>query len=303
MQGSIRASLGLTSSVRRTLLDSFFNAVSAQLYLLYIYADNLFGEVHPLDATGERLDQWGEALLLSRNSASFAQLNITVGGIAGGRVEAGAELRSGSGNVYTVTEQTDIGADGSATALIRSLLLGVGQNLAAGDKLNFTSAIAGVFNEVTVASVAVFATDPEDDNQYRNRIIQYFQRSTWRAGGIDDYIAWALESTFVRYAWVVEEYLGVPSQVGILVLKENDEFLTDQEIAEIQNGLFSRAPVTAKPVVRNPLKQAVKFTIQIRNNNASVQESVANNLRELFARSRHHPVSYTHLTLPTTPYV
>ena len=78
MQGSIRASLGLTSSVRRTLLDSFFNAVSAQLYLLYIYADNLFGEVHPLDATGERLDQWGEALLLSRNSASFAQLNITV---------------------------------------------------------------------------------------------------------------------------------------------------------------------------------------------------------------------------------
>lgn len=284
--GSIRSSLGLVSSPRRTLVGTISNAIAAQMYLLYTYADNLLGEAHPLDATGQRLDQWGEVVQVSRASATFARVLVGAKGLAGSRIAAGEELRSHAGNIYRVEEAADVAASGKVEVTIRSALLGDDQNLADGEALNFTTAVSGVENSVAVAKTLVMATNAETDVEYRARIIQFFQRSTWRAGGIDDYIAWALENRNVGYAWVAKAVGGIINQVGVFVLKGDDSLLSDAERAEVQALIGTRAPVTASPIVRNPIIEAVPFTISIRENNASVQAAVTNNLRELFARSR-----------------
>lgn len=286
MLANIRASLGLVAQARRTLIGAFSDAISAQIYLLYTYADNLFNESHPLDAMGTRLDEWGQALAVSRQPATFARLQVTVTGLAGSRIDAETELRSNQGNFYLTEETVTIPTAGTLAVNIRSRDLGEDQNLQDGDMLNFTSAISGIENQVTVSDVLVEASDVETDIEYRERIVQFFKRVTWQAGGIDDYIAWALVNQNVRYAWVAKELNGISNQVGIFVLKEDDELLTAQEQAEVQGYINARAPVTARPLVQSPTKQAVPFNISIRENSTSVQREVENNLKELFARSR-----------------
>ena len=282
--GNIRAALSLVAQVRRTVWGAFSDAVAAQIFLLYAYADNLFAESHPLDATGNRLDQWGEVLTLSRSPASFARLQATIQGVAGARVEQGAELKF-EDKFYEVEETVTLTGT-SASINIRSRLIGTDQNLADGAELNFTTAISGIQNRVTVTDTLVSATDAETDAAYRERIVQYFQRSTWNAGGIDDYIAWALQNQNVRNAWVAKRLSGVANQVGIFVLKENDALLTAEEIQEVQEYINARAPVTARPAVLSPTIQEVPFVINMRENSLAAQASVMRNLNDLFARSR-----------------
>lgn len=284
--GSLRASLGLIASPRRTLMEILANAFAGQAYLLYTYGDNLFSESHPLNATGSRLDQWGEVFELPRNPASFAEALVTVNGVAGSRVESGAELKTARDQIYFVEEMALLDSMGVGTLSLRSRDIGADQNLAVGDELNFTSAISGVENRATVSQINIMATDPESDVQYRDRIVQFFRRSTWNAGGIDDYISWALANVNVRYAWVAKELNGVSNQVGVFVLKENDQSLSNEEISQVQEYINARAPVTARPLVSRPTLQPVAFNISIRENNLLVQEAVQNNLKELFARSR-----------------
>lgn len=284
--GNIRAGLGLIASVRRTLVGVFSDAIAGQLYLAYTYSDNQFAESHPLDATGERLDQWGQMIQLPRAFATFAQINITGAGTAGSVVPMGSELRTSDNKLYTTMDDATVDAMGVFMVTVIARNLGANQNLAQGETLNFTTALSGVENRVEVSELAVSGTDSENDIEYRERIVQFFRRATWRAGGIDDYIAVALADQNVRYAWVAKEYNGIANQVGVFCLKENNQLLTNEELNEVNDSLRRAAPVTARPFALSPTIEDVPFTISMRENNAAVQAEVRNNLNDLFARSR-----------------
>ena len=282
--GDLRAALGLVAQTRRTFVEVISNAIAGQFHLLYAYVDNLFQESHPIDATGERLDQWGEVLELSRSPASFARINIEIKGLRDSRIEAGTELKKGE-NVYFVEASATM-AETELTISVRAALIGEDKNLENGDELNFSTSVAGIENKAVVITTLVEGTDAETDAAYRDRINQFFRRSTWRAGGVDDYIAWALVNNNVRYAWVAKKLNGIANRIGVFVINENDELLEAGEIEEVQEYIDARAPVTADPVVQSPTKEEIDFTINIRENSTSTQESVERNLKDLFAEAR-----------------
>ena len=286
--GAIRAALALTSTIRRSLFTAISDGISAQLYLLYVYADNLFREAHPSDARGERLDKWGEVVRIPRSTAALARANVVVTGAVGATIPMGSELISAQGFTYIFRRPATIEASGQVTAEIISTQTGADRTLLVGQALSFTTSLAGVQNQVTVpeGGVTVIGSDAESESEYRARITQFFGRTTYQAGGIDDYIAWAVASPLVRYAWVARNFNNVQNQIGVFVLKEDNELLTAIELAEVQAAIDVLTPVTARAIVLNPGIEEVPFTISIRENNLAVQQEVRNNLNELFARNR-----------------
>ena len=113
--GSLRASLALVASPRRTIIGALANSFAAMAYILYTYADNLFAESHPLNATGERLDLWGQIFRLPRNPASFATISVTVRGTPDSTIPQGQELKTTQDQFFVSTELVRIGADSTAT--------------------------------------------------------------------------------------------------------------------------------------------------------------------------------------------
>ena len=137
--GAVRAALGLTATIRRSLFTAISDAISAQVYLAYVYADNLFKEAHPLDATGERLDKWGQVVRLPRSTAALARANVTITGLAGSMVAMGSELISAQGFTYIMRRPATVEASGTVVGEIISTQTGSDRTLMEGQTLNFTT--------------------------------------------------------------------------------------------------------------------------------------------------------------------
>ena len=381
--GTTRAALALAAQARRTLIGTFSDSVAAQLYLLYSYADSLFGQSHPIDATGTRLDDWGSVLNISRTPASFAEFQVYIQvRTAGATIPAGTELQTADGRIYFVPQTLNFRHAGRQLMTIRSRLLGSNQDIQTftlPDPLNFLSSIPGidlvavpgyvtlqgigltvraevpgdfssssfvgetfsatlngqkysyVFEEESgvffiraiewssksnlpvgteltldnpipganviglAARLLVPGTDPlpvttgtdaETDEGYRARIIQFFQRSTWNAGGIDDYIARALEHNLVSYAWIAKDYQTM-GQIGLFVLGDQHSPIGAPGILSIKQFFDTWLPVGAQVVIVSPPLVPVDFTIVLTPDTEVNRNAVTANLQSLFLDRAH----------------
>ena len=280
---SIRLSLGLVVSTRRTVIESISNSFCGVLYLLYVYVDNLFSSFFPQDGNEEVVFKWGEMINLPRKAASFAKMAVTAQGLAGSTITQGVQLRSVTGGIYTVDEDITF-TETTQSIPITAILPGSSFNLSAGENLNFVIAVSGVESQVQVSALTNDADDIEPLTDYRNRILDFMSRKQYRAGGIEDYIGWAKEVPGIGNAYVIPKYQGVINRVGVMVLSSGESNIpTEGEISEVREYLRLREPVTADVLVFAPEEESVDFNIQIRRNTQAIRNEVTANLRELFA--------------------
>ena len=149
------------------------------------------------------------------------------------------------------------GGDGSGT---------IG-NLSPGDEVDFANPSAGYSRATTVSSITVTATDAEDPEALRARILSRFQK-TPQGGAYADYDVWG---SGVSGIVNVYPYTGSPGEVDIFVEADvassgsQDGIPTSAQLAAvlaainsdgttISSGLPNRRPVNAIPNV-NPISR------------------------------------------------
>lgn len=279
---SIRLSLGLVSSTRRTLIESISNSFVGVIYLLYVYVDNVFSDFFPQDANENRLLKWGEAINLPRKAASFAVLEIKMTGIIGAIVSEGTQLRSSTGRIYEVVEDTEF-ATAEQLANINAILPGTESNLGVGETITFINSQNNIQIRAEITTVVNEAEDIETIERYRNRVLQFLSRTQYRAGSISDYISWATEVPGIARAYVATRYDGIINRLAVFILKGTVERIPSQgEIDEVLAYINARRPVTADISVFAPTEVSIDMEISIRRNTEDVQRSVTANLNQLF---------------------
>jgi uncharacterized phage protein gp47/JayE len=101
-------------------------------------------------------------------------------------------------NIVAVSDQTD--GDG----------LGAIGNLEVGDLVSFTSPIADALRDAPVASVVTSGEDAEPTPQYRQRVIDRFQKPP-QGGALADYEIWGEEAAGIINLY---PYVGIPGTVN-----------------------------------------------------------------------------------------
>lgn len=274
---AMRASLGLTSQTRRSVLELISNAISGALYLLYTYVDNLLLNFYPQDATGDKLNNWGDLVGVQRKLPTFATGTVTVTGIVNAVLPQGTQIQSDAGVLFATDSELTLPAATGEVA-ITALVPGASGSLNAGDTLTMVSAVVNINATVTVTAASE-GVDQETESAYRERIVDFFRRDNYFAGGIADYLAWVSEVPGAFRGWVASQ----GGEVRIYILKsDSDDVPTEQDINNITEYVEQRSPVTALVDVFAAQIEQVDLTIKIRNNTQATRDSATANIRALF---------------------
>ena len=138
---------------------------------LYKYAVDRTLAAYAYTAKGADLDALGNELGVVRHPATAWQGTITLTGTNGTVIPIGTVfVATATGQAYTCIVGGTIAA-GTVTLTLQALAAGVDGNLANGAILALQTAIIGASGTPTVASTTVTATDVEDDENYRVRVL------------------------------------------------------------------------------------------------------------------------------------
>lgn len=252
-----------TTSPARVVADA--NAGLAHLVLLYI--DWLSGQFLPDTSEAEWLRRWGDILFGGPKQASFASGTATITGLAGIAVPAGSQLLwpgPAGGLIYETTQAITAGSAATAVGL-RALQPGAAGNRELGDRLSFTTAIAGIDATATVVTMAGGA-DAEKTEDLRGRVLDRFRKPPM-GGDADDYVAWALEVPGVTRAWCSPREMGLGTVTVRFMMDDlradQDGFPTEADAAVVHAHIEARRPVTAIDLfVVPPIPEPVDFEIR-----------------------------------------
>lgn len=287
--------------------------VAAGLFvILYKYAGFLslqtfvrFASFKETEINGKRLVpliEWGRLIGAGDpNYATRAELRVEVTVESqGGTLESGTQLiKSETGVVYLTKAAVSLNASTVTVDIVAvSDQSGGGGggtigNLQAGQTLGFANPLPNVARTVTVTQQLVTAADAESEENYRSRVIDYFQRRP-QGGAYADYEEWAVEVEGIISAYPytgdpgqVDVYTeatpassgnadGIPTQAQLDAVKDNIE-LND-------NGLASRRPANA--FVNSLAITRTGFDVEVTglsvDDEAQVKQDVEDALTEYF---------------------
>lgn len=172
----------------------------------------------------------------------------------GGTIQAGTQLvNNQTGVVYIVNPSKVIVLIPTETITMQSTVGGDIANLIIGDILNFVNPQPGIDSEVTIATVTQEASDIEPIEQYRQRVLDRYQKQP-QGGALADYELWAEETVNVINAY---PYAGVtPGTVDVYIEVDNqtDGIPTSTQLSAALDsinfdpitGKATRRPVTAE---------------------------------------------------------
>ena len=277
---------GVDSSVlRRSLLGILGRAEGGVAHLLYGYIDWVARQVIPDTAESEYLERWAAIWAITRKPADFAAGMVTFTGTNGSLIVEGTVVQRQDGVQYVVLADVTV-ASGSATASVQALVAGDGSNLAAGNRVTLLSPIAGVQSNGTVATGGIVGgVDVESDDRLRERLLQRVQNPP-QGGSIADYVMWGLEVPGVTRVWVYPMQMGAGT-VTVLFATDDDPsgiIPSPAKVAEVQEYIDERRPVTAEVFVGAPIAAPINPSIAIRPNTAAVQAAVIAELDDMLTR-------------------
>ena len=119
-------------------------------------------------AYGFVLDDLGSLFQITRKSATFTQVQITMMGVVGTVIPVGTELRSDAGDLFINDDEYVIGNDGSVTGAFRAEESGE-INVEIGEITEIVSTVDGLETVINNAS-ATIGEEQESDNSLRKRI-------------------------------------------------------------------------------------------------------------------------------------
>ena len=194
---------------------------------LYGYQLAVVRDLMPDTAAAEWLERHAGTFGIARKPAFAASGAITLTGLAGAEVPAGAELQTKSGVVFIAADGVVL-AGGETACAVEAAVAGAAGNLDAGTALTFSTALSGVDADAEVAAAGISGgADAESDDALRARLLARL-RETPQGGAARDYVQWSLEVPGVTRVWVDRAAMG-PGTVTV-------RFMMD-DVRVDQNGI------------------------------------------------------------------
>lgn len=265
--------------------DNYARASSLAAVAEGIYAHQkwLIKQFFPDTADTEFLEKHAGLRGIRRRNATYASgQGATITGQENAEIKAGTQIKTEDNRFYETTESAVILSSGSVVVPVRSLALGVGQNIKTATKASFMSAPVGVQTDVILNNV-IGATDAETDASLLERLLEIIRRPP--AGGNKyDYRTWALSVDGVSAAYVYPLRRGLGT-VDIAITADND-VPSDETIRRCQAYIDDVRPVTAKESqVVKPDVTKVNFEIQVKTSGvmlSEVKQSIITALTDYF---------------------
>ena len=274
---------GGAPALRRSFIAILSRVLGGGFHLLYGFLDWASKQPFPDSADEENLLRLASIWGVLRKEATYSELTVTFTGSNGVTIPEGSEMQRSDGVLFVVNADVTI-SGGTATASVTSVDPGDATNTDVGTALTLTSPIAGVTSQGTVASFVSEAEDEETVEALRARLIDRIQNPP-QGGAATDFERWALEVPGVTRAWVYPENEGLGT-VGISFVRDDDVdiFPSVGEVAEVQEYIDDRRPVTIDATVFAPTPLEVDFTISVTPNTVAVKAAVEAELEDLLKR-------------------
>lgn len=184
----------------------------------YGYLDWIAKQTNPFTAEDEYLEAWGALKKVYRKDASKASLAATFTGVAGKPLDDGTPVDRSDGTPYT-SSGTQIVTGTSVTVTIVANVAGAAGNADVGTTVSLGVAVDGIQSTGSVTAVVSSGADIEDQEEYRARVLDAYQRPP-HGGDRDDYVRWALDVPGVTRAWCAPNGFGAGTVVVYVMLDD-----------------------------------------------------------------------------------
>jgi len=272
---------------------AIFSSAAVEIARGYRRAEDIVRLFFPQYSRGGYLDLYGESIGLIRDVATVATGTVRFLGTNGTSIPIGTRVSTqvvyGQQNaaIFFETTAVVVVAGGVADVPIRSVLTGAANNLAIGQIVRISTAVAGLVS-VSNLSATSGGTDDESDDDYRVRMLNFVQYPI-AGGNAQDYITWALEVAGVGDATVVPLGRGAGT-VDVYILDEDFEPADAGLISDVQDYIAptpadeggGKAPIGADVLVAAPsvvnIDVSVTVTARTGYTLGDVQQAVEDNL-------------------------
>ncbi|WP_227459322.1 baseplate J/gp47 family protein [Cupriavidus pauculus] len=274
-------------------------------HLQYGYLDWIARQSVPYTAEDENLEAWGALKGVYRKDATAAGGAATFGGAIGDEIPAGATLVRGDGLKYTVSAAASVGVGGTVQVQATANDTGAAGNCENGTMMSLASPIPGIQSNGSVSSPFTGGADVEDDDTYRERVLEAYQESP--AGGDEaDYIRWAKGVAGVTRAWVARNGFGAGTVVvyimldlanagsggfpigtdGVATAETRSGVKATGDQLRVANALYAVQPVTALVYAVSPIQDSINFTISgLTGANAATKQAISDAISDVFFRN------------------
>jgi uncharacterized phage protein gp47/JayE len=286
VEGDLEGKLaGADPRLRRSVEYVLARVLAGASHGLHGHLDWLSRQVLPDRAEDEFVLRWANTFGVQRLPATKSGGSITVTGVLGTTVPAGAVWQRKDQVEYVVTADTDLGV-GDTAIPVQAKVAGVAGDADGGVVVNLAAGIAGV-NPAAVFDDegATGGAELEAIEALRDRVL-FRIRTPPKGGGPGDYVAWAREVSGITRAWEFPAYLGLGT-VGVFIARDDDgdgPIPSAPEVAAVQAHIDALAPVTARVTVFAPVAHVRNFTITPVPNTAAVRAAIEAQLRDLLRR-------------------
>lgn len=246
-----------TGQTTPLLAKAVFRVLSLALAAVYVtlYKFGLwqFNQRFPQTASETFLSVLGEIVDINivRGTQFEGDVQVTVQAI-GNTLPAGTQLINNATGVIYLTTVDVLLSNPTETVSIKSTTSGEETSLEVSDIIDFVTPLSFVDREAVVTAVTTLGTDDEPLEQYRQRVIDRYQK-TPQGGALADYEQWSEEVADVINAY---PYAGLqPPDVNVYIEVDNqpDGIPTAPQLAAVENsinydpitGQATRRPVTA----------------------------------------------------------
>lgn len=192
----------------------------------------------PQFAEGIFLDYHGERESVKRRAAVPAKGHIKVEGADGTFLPAGTTVTTdevdGVSIEYSTIEDATIDSSSVVVIPIKAIEPGANGNVPANSINNFLEPVAGV-SSLTNEEELSGGIDEEDDDEYRERILQTSRTRSF-TGNKADYIRWAKEIPGAGEVLVVPEWDG-PGTVKVLIASSAGSTASPELIQQVQSHI------------------------------------------------------------------
>lgn len=272
-------------------------------HLQYGYVDWIARMAVPFTAEDEYLEAWGAFKGVYRKDATSADGFATFNGSAG-EIPAGWGLVRSDGVKYTVSAAASIGG-GTVQVEATANDPGAAGNCVVGTQMSLASPIPGIQSNGSVTSPFTGGADVEDNDAYRERVLEAYQESP--AGGDEsDYIRWAKGVAGVTRAWVARNGFGAGTVVvyvmldlanatsggfpigtdGVATAETRSVVKATGDQLRVANALYDLQPVTALVYGVSPIRDNINFTISgLIGASAATKQAIAAAISDVFFRN------------------
>lgn len=238
----------------------------------------------PQYAWGEWLDYHGERINLPRRAARKATGTLHLVGNIGLEIPAGTifctPATDFSESILFETDEAVTITTGAADVPITAVEEGSGSNVMAG-AISLAFRAISELSEISNTEIISDGADEEDDETYRERILENYRAELLFVGNPADYVRWAKEISGVGTAVCISEWNG-PGTVQVVVSDTSgnpastsilDE-VYEHIMANTENSLSRLAPVGATLTVVAPTQVDITYTVQIKVDSSYAADDV-----------------------------